>query len=396
MLALLGGALELAIYLAYFDTRLLQICQEPRLLTGQLILRRQITNILLVCGNAGFEHMLSRDPEVGIPHLLYGRLPVLIGLEHRLLRNWVLDHGAASVRHVVKLIGSQIEMRLLHLALHVNYATGRRTLRRVHLVLNRIHRLLLHRVKLIWNQVALAEREIAFLINRLHIFPQISALLHLALILILDNLPVLAGRPVCQPRILPRLVNELVISEAEVSFRHLLAADLADIVGHGVGAVLLEVLLGHRLVVGLVVAVGKLLHPILHDPLLLLLHRIILIDILQPLFQKLVVEVLIIGGLILHAARPHVQLAAPKIFMHLLVGLVHRQVLGLESGAGGRVDGVLILIRLSRYVPHIEIALPRILLPIRHIRGIIPDSLLVDVARRGIYQFLSVGLLGHL
>lgn len=148
---MLGGALELAIYLAYFDTGLLQISQEPRLLTGQLILRRQITYILLVCGNASFEHMLSRDPEVGIPHLLYGRLPVLIGLEHRLLRNWVLDHGAASIRHVVKLIGSQIEMRLLHLTLHVNCATGRRTLRRLQLVLDRIHCLLLHRVKLIWH-----------------------------------------------------------------------------------------------------------------------------------------------------------------------------------------------------------------------------------------------------
>lgn len=143
-------------------------------------------------------------------------------------------------------------------------------------------------------------------------------------------------------------------------------------------------------------AVGKLLHPILHNPLLLLLHGIALVHVLQPLFQELIVEVLVIGGLVLDATRAHVQLAAPEVLLHLLVGLVHRQVLRLECRSGSCIHGILVLIRLGRYVPHIKITLPSILLSRRHVCRVISNSLLINVAGRGIYQLLPIGLLWHL
>lgn len=126
--------------------------------------------------------------------------------------------------------------------------------------------------------------------------------------------------------------------------------------------------------------VCKLLHPIFHDSLLLLLERIVLVDILESVLDSLVVEVVMIGGGVLYATGSHVELGSSEILLNLLSFLVHCEILGLECRPGGRVNCILVLVRFGSNVSNIKVAFPRILLPGRHVRSVVSNCLFIYVA----------------
>jgi hypothetical protein len=144
-------------------------------------------------------------------------------------------------------------------------------------------------------------------------------------------LALLARRPLVEWLAVAHLIDELVVSEGEMGFTNLKTTELADVVSHGINAMLWEVLLCNGLVRRLIVPVRELLHFVLHHSLLLLGQRIAGIERHQPILKELVTEIVVIRRCVLNATRTHVKFATPEVLLGPLGTLVHGEEFGLEG-----------------------------------------------------------------
>lgn len=162
-----------------------------------------------------------------------------------------------------------------------------------------VHCLLLHGVELVWNQVSFSNLKITFLIQ----CPGIHTFLptcFFEVILFVTFISVLAWGPVELAWSSSYLVDEFIVAEMEMGFTNLKTTLLADIICHGSSCMLREVLLCNGLVIRLVVSIRELLHFVLQHSFLLLCQLIARVKRLQPIFQKLVTEVIVICRCVLN------------------------------------------------------------------------------------------------
>lgn len=132
-------------------------------------------------------------------------------------------------------------------------------------VLNWVHCLLLHWVKLILNWLSFSNIKVTSLIERFDIFTQFCWILFIFFIALIVQIFVFifSWRPIIQRLTLSSLINKLIISKLKMSLAHFLTTNFTNVISHGVNTVFLKIFLGHWLIIGLIVAISELLHSIL-------------------------------------------------------------------------------------------------------------------------------------
>ena len=176
----------------------------------------------------------------------------------------MLNHCSACVRNIVQFCITQIEMCFLNFIFNITLIVLGISKILSSFVLNRVHSLLLHRVKLILNRLGFSDIKVTSLIERFNIFAQFCWILFIFFItlIVLIFVFIFSWRPIIQLLTLSSLINKLVISKLKMGLAHLLTTNFTNVISHGVNTVFLKIFLGHWLIIGLIVAVSELLHSI--------------------------------------------------------------------------------------------------------------------------------------